>query len=56
MKALKETMLSLVGGAGLLVFMGGLIGGISVLLPIRWFIYSGRGNGSPFRRHLHWSG
>ena len=31
MKALKETMLSLVGGAGLLVFMGGLIGGISVL-------------------------
>ncbi|MCA1790745.1 MAG: hypothetical protein LC667_13065 [Thioalkalivibrio sp.] len=32
MKALKETMLSLVGGAGLLVFMGGLIGGISLLL------------------------
>jgi hypothetical protein len=32
MKALKETMISLVGGAGLLVFMGGLIGGISVLV------------------------
>ena len=32
MKALKETMTSLVGGAGLLVFMGGLVSGISVLV------------------------
>jgi len=32
MKPLNETIHSMVGGAGLLVFMGGLIGGISLLL------------------------
>jgi len=32
MKPLNETIHSLVGGAGLLVFMGGLIGGVSLLV------------------------
>jgi hypothetical protein len=32
MRPLNETITSLVGGAGLLVFMGGLIGGISLLV------------------------
>jgi hypothetical protein len=57
MKALKETMISLVGGAGLLVFMGGLIGGISVLVyQVVHLLRQGEWLAIPAASALEWLG
>jgi len=57
MKALKETMTSLVGGAGLLVFMGGLVSGISVLLyQVVHLLREGEWLAIPAASALEWLG
>jgi hypothetical protein len=57
MKALKETMISLVGGAGLLVVMGGLIGGIAVLVyQVVHLLRQGEWLAIPAASALEWLG
>jgi hypothetical protein len=57
MKTLKETMTSLVGGAGLLVFMGGLVSGISVLVyQVVHLLREGEWLAIPASSALEWVG
>lgn len=57
MKPLNETMHSLVGGAGLLVFMGGLIGGIALLVyQVGRFLLQGEWHAIPASSALEWVG
>lgn len=57
MKPLNESMHSLVGGAGLLVFAGGLIGGIALLLyQVGRFLRQGEWLAIPASSALEWVG
>lgn len=57
MRPLNETITSLVGGAGLLVFMGGLIGGISVLVyQVVHLLREGEWLAIPAASALEWLG
>ena len=57
MKPINETMHSLVGGAGLLVFVGGLIGGIALLVyQVGHFFRQGEWITIPASSALEWVG
>lgn len=57
MKPHNETMHSLVGGAGLLVFLGGLIGGIALLVyQASHFFRQGEWLSVPASSALEWVG